>query len=109
MKRVTFRPEFVPDIQAGKKAATSRWRDLNWDPGEVRAAVTGKGKTPAFLTPAKDAFAHLRCTHAESMPWKDFAEEMAAECGVTRQWYTRERTPVLSDEIYFYRFEVMPS
>lgn len=111
MKRITFKPDFVPLILSGQKRHTSRWgktpeRDpLEWPRGDFRAAVTGKDGKPAFLTPAVDAFAVLRLDSKRCMFWTDFTEEHARLCGVTRDWYLKERPDAKPfDEIWIYEF-----
>lgn len=112
MKRVTFKPEHVAPILDGTKRFTARWKDQRWREGEIIAAVTnqghGKNKKPAFLTPAPEAFAHLECVSESAMFWKDFTDEMAAESGVTRDWYLR-CNPTVGDfsRIYRYEFKVV--
>ncbi len=107
MKRVSFKTEFVPDIKEGIKQHTSRWKDLHWRVGEVRAAVTSQNGKPAFLTPVADRFAELECVSAEAKFWKDFTEDDAKKCTVTRDWYTKERAPADMDRIYLYGFKVV--
>lgn len=91
MKRLTFKPEHVEPIKNGTKRFTSRWRDPKLKVGDVVAAVTGQNGKPAFLTPANDAFATLRITSVEKLFWKDFTEDDARRCGVTRGWYLKEK------------------
>lgn len=107
MKRLTFKPQHVDPVLAGTKRFTSRWRDQRLVVGDVVAAVTSNGKKPAFLTPASEAFAHLRITSVDAKFWKDFTDHDAADCGVTREWYTAGRTPSDMDRIYKYGFEVV--
>ena len=104
MKRVTFKPEHVAPILDGTKRFTARWKDQRWREGEIAAAVTGQGKNPAFLTPASEAFALLECVSETAMFWKDFTDEMAAESGVTRDWYLREN-PTAGEFSRIYRYE----
>lgn len=108
MKRLTFKPEFVPDILAEMKCFTSRWRPQKLKVGDVVAAVTAQDGKPAFLVPARDGFATLEITSVREMFWKDFTEEDAADCGVTRDWYLREN-PTASEfsRIYKYGWQLM--
>lgn len=105
MKRVGFKTEFVPRILDGSKRFTSRWRPLPVKAGEVVAAVSRQGRTPAHLVPASKAFAHVRFDSHEEKRWADFTEEDAARCGVTRDWYLRERPGAPGeDTIHVYGF-----
>lgn len=107
MKRITFKTEHRQPILDGIKRATARWTDQGWAVGEKRAAVAPKPGKPAFLTPAKEAFAVLVCTKAEAKFWKDFTDEDARLRGVTRDWYLRERPAAGDfDRIFLYEFEV---
>jgi hypothetical protein len=107
MKRLTFKPEFVPLILEGKKRFTSRWTSQRLVEGDIVAAVARNGKTPAFLVPAKDGFARLKITSVESKFWKDFTEQDANDCTVTRDWYMDERTPAEFDRIHKYGWELI--
>jgi hypothetical protein len=108
VKRLTFKPEFVPDILAEKKRHTSRWRDQKLKVGDRAAAVTGQNGKPAFLVPARDGFATLEITSVEGIFWKDFTEEDAADCGVTRDWYLKEKPDASPDDlIYKYGWKLL--
>ena len=108
MKRLPFKDEFVPDIKSRKKRHTSRW-ECKWVAGETVAAVTAQKGKPAFLTPAKDRFATLKITSVESMFWKDFTEDHAKLCGVTRAWYLKSRPCAQDlDRISLIGFELIP-
>ena len=105
LKRITFKTEHEGPINEDRKQATSRWSDQNWKVGEKRAAVAPRNGKPAFLTPASEAFAILECTKAERMFWKDYTDEHAAKCGVSRDWYLKERPDARDlDRISYYEF-----
>ena len=103
---MTFKNEFVPKILDGSKRFTSRWADKKLKVGDVVSAVTSQSGRPAFLVKAEDGFATLRITSAEAKFWKDFTEQDAADCGVSREWYLNER-PLVGDfdRIYKYGWE----
>lgn len=125
MKRITFKPEFVDKILSGEKTATSRWVPNNskgfnplnlqqWD--DVAAVtsgtrITSEGKkrfVPAFLRPASEGFATLLIEQCEVIRWKEFKEEHAARCCVTREWYLAERPDAKpNDWIAIYGFRVV--
>lgn len=108
MKRLPFKPEFPSMILDGTKTATGRWKSLGLNVGDIVAAVTNKGKNPAWLTPAKDAFCYLRITRAGTVFFKDFTEEMSAKTTVEKSWYL-DKNPTASDysRLYYYEFEVV--
>lgn len=107
MKRIPFKAEFQEPILNGTKCNTSRMDDLGWLPGERRAAVAGKGKKPAFLTPVAEAFAIVECVSVEVKFWKDFTEEDAAKCLVDRAWYERKGPLSPLQRVYLYEFKVV--
>lgn len=108
MRRITFKPEFVDLIRTGQKTMTMRWKCQKWYAGEVRAAVTSQNGKPAFLTPAKDAFAHVKCTKEYTMLYGDLTDEIAARCGVTKDWYKNESPCAgAGNTLYVYEFEVV--
>lgn len=108
MKRLTFKAEHKPKVLAGTKRFTSRWRDLKLNVGETVAAVSAQNGRPAFLVPASDAFAKVLIESVEKKLWRDFTEEDAAKCGVTRAWYLKERPNAKdTDEIFNYGFWVI--
>ena len=116
MKRLPFKPEFEPDILAGLKTFTCRWNDQHLIVGDIAAAVTPKPGKPGFLTPAKDAFCHLRITDTRRTLWVrgdpyPFLCSIARASGFknvaeARDWYEARR-PVGASWIYGYGFEVV--
>lgn len=108
MKRLPFKPQFVPHILSGEKTATARWNSLRLIVGDVVAAVTDKNGNPAWLTPASDAFCHLEVTRAEAIFFKDLTAEMMAKTHADRDWYLA-RNPTAHDlsTIYYYEFQVV--
>jgi hypothetical protein len=125
MKRIPFKSEFVDKILQGEKVATSRWlkretfnlNPLNLGSGELVAAVTSKvislpnGKTrvrPAFLCPSCEGFATLQMLMPELLLWKEFTDADARLCGVSRDWYLKERPDAKPDDIMMiYRFNLV--
>ena len=106
MKRISFKPEFKEPILTGVKTATARWRDLKLKPGEIVAAVTAQDGKPAFLVPAKDAFAHLEIEYAWPRQWATMGESDAKRTGVTLDWYLKEKPDAKPDDtIWFYTFK----
>ena len=108
MKRLSFKPEFRDKVQDGTKRFTSRWRSQYLVVGDIVAATEPKNGNPAFLTKAEEGFATLRITSVDTKFWQDFTEADAADCGVTRDWYLRERPDAKElDRIWKYGFEVV--
>lgn len=108
MKRLPFKTEFVDKAKSGEKRFTSRWKLPNLKVGEIVSATTRMGKTPAFLVKAEDGFATLRITSIESKFWFEFTEDDAKDCGVTRDWYLKEKPNAHDmDRIHKIGFEVL--
>lgn len=109
MKRLPFKNEHVPKVKDGSKEWTSRWSDLKLYPGDIVSATTGKNGKPAFLIPASEGFATVEILSHDVKFWQDFTENDAARCGVTKDWYLKERPSAMPlDRIHLYHFRLLP-
>lgn len=106
MKRITFKPEHVQGILDGTKTATFRFKSLRLMQGDVVAAVTRTGKTPAFLVKADDAFAHLRITGTLIAHYSRLSDEELARTNATRDWYAERSNGSGIGTLYEFELEV---
>lgn len=99
MKSISFDDEFIVPILRGEKRFTSRLSVRDLKVGDVVNAKVNLGWSP---------FATLKITSIQVIPWHEFTDDDAADCGVTRGWYERKRPFIQPfDPIYKIGFEVI--
>ena len=87
MKRLTFKPEFVDAILDGTKTATFRFKYPYLAAGDIVAATTRTGKTPAHLVKACDGFCQLRIVSVTARNWRDFTADDYTKTHGTPEFY----------------------
>ena len=103
MKRLTFKSEFVIAVMDGTKTATFRFRYPYLRVGEIVAATTRTGKTPAHLVKASDGFCQLKIVSVTQRNWYGFTPDDYAKTHGTPIFYAAQ--PQLDGWGWFIEFE----
>jgi hypothetical protein len=77
MKRLSYTAQMAQAVREGRKTWTTRKLSCSITLGDVFAGVEAKDGKPAFLTPADDGFAILKCTATWLRSPNSFTEEEA--------------------------------